>query len=83
MAIICNLLFLYTIAIFGRIILSWFPVREGSAMAAVNSVLYTITEPVLGPLRRVMPSVGGGGLRIDLSPTIVILVLLILRSRIC
>jgi uncharacterized protein YggT (Ycf19 family) len=75
------LLGLYTIAVFGRVLLSWFPVRDGSPIASVNSALYAITEPVLGPLRRVMPSVGGGGLRIDLSPTIVIFALLIIRSR--
>jgi YggT family protein len=73
--ILCALGQVYLIAIFGRIILSWFPVSAGSAMAKVFEVLYTITEPVLGPIRRVLPPVGIGGMGLDLSPIIVILLI--------
>ncbi|MDQ3573632.1 MAG: YggT family protein [Actinomycetota bacterium] len=61
----------YVFVLFGRIILSWFPVSPGTPMASVFSVLYTLTEPVLGPLRRVLPPVGMGGMGLDLSPMIV------------
>jgi YggT family protein len=67
--LLCGLLNVYLIALFGRIILSWFPIRPGGAMAQVFSFLYTITEPVLGPVRRAIPPIGPG---IDLSPIIVI-----------
>ena len=70
---ICALLNLYLIALFGRIILSWFPIAPGSPMAQVFSFLYTITEPVLGPIRRLLPPVGMGGMGLDLSPIIVTL----------
>jgi YggT family protein len=79
-AIVCNLLGLYLIALFARIILSWFPVRGDGPMATVQSALYTITEPVLGPLRRVIPPVGGSSFRIDLSPIIVFFGINIVRS---
>ena len=65
MAILCPLLKLYLFALFGRIILSWFPISPGSALASVYRFLYTITEPVLGPVRRVIPPIGGGGMAFD------------------
>ena len=72
MGILCTLVQLYVLAIFARIILSWFPISPGGAMASVFSFLYTITEPVLGPLRRILPPLSLGGMGLDLSPIIVI-----------
>ena len=72
MGIFCSLLNLYLILLFARIILSWFPVNPGGALAQIFSFLYTITEPVLGPIRRAIPPIGMGGMGFDLSPIIVI-----------
>jgi YggT family protein len=72
MGLVCSLLNLYLILLFARIILSWFPVSPGGAMAQIFSFLYTITEPVLGPIRRAIPPIGMGGMGFDLSPIIVI-----------
>jgi YggT family protein len=66
--LLVTLLQLYVFCVFGRIILSWFPVSPGGPVATISGVLYTITEPVLGPIRNVMPSMG----MFDLSPMIVI-----------
>jgi YggT family protein len=49
--------------------LSWFPLQPGGGMASVFSFLYGITEPVLGPVRRMLPAMGP----IDISPIVVIL----------
>ena len=68
---------------FGRVILSWFPVAPGTAMATVYSFLYAVTEPLLGPIRRLIPPMGVGGMGIDLSPMIVLFGLTILTSAIC
>jgi YggT family protein len=57
--------------LFPRALLSWFPARPGSALATVNSVLYRLTEPVLAPVRRLLPPVRAGGIGIDLSFIIV------------
>ena len=83
MGIICKLLQLYLILVFARIILSWFPVRPGTAMAQVFSVLYSVTEPVLGPIRRALPPVRMGAMGFDLSPIIVIIGVQILSGIIC
>jgi YggT family protein len=63
-----RLVYLYSLLIFGRIILSWFPISRGSPMESIYSGLYTVTEPVLGPVRRALPPLGG----FDLSPIVVI-----------
>jgi YggT family protein len=81
--LICRLLQLYLIVMFARIILSWFPVNPGSGLATVYGVLYSITEPVLGPIRRVIPPLGAGGMGIDLSPIVVFFGITILQSAIC
>jgi YggT family protein len=66
--LICTLSFYYIVIVFARIILSWFPLQPGGLGAQVFSFTYTITEPVLGPVRRVMPTIGP----IDISPIVVI-----------
>ena len=42
----------------------------------VGSALYRITEPILRPVRSVLPNLGG----IDLSPVVVLLLIFFLRS---
>ncbi len=55
-------------AIFARAIVSWFPIdREGPVVQALDA----ITEPILDPLRRVLPTIGA----LDLSPMVAIIVL--------
>ena len=83
MSIICLLLTLYLIAVIGRIILSWFPIAPQTPMSTIFSFLYTITEPVLGPIRRILPPVGVGGMGLDLSPIIVTFTLGLLLQAIC
>lgn len=81
-SLLCTLGNLYLIAIFARIILSWFPISPDSPFAAIFSFLYSITEPVLGPIRRLLPPMGMGGMGLDLSPIIVIFAmqLIVLRA---
>ena len=44
----------------------------------VGDVCYRLTEPVLRPIRRLLPSLGG----IDISPVIAILLLVFLRDAV-
>ncbi|MGI9033996.1 MAG: YggT family protein [Acidimicrobiales bacterium] len=83
MLLVCRLLEAYIVVIFARIVFSWFPIEAGSTMATVFGFLYAVTEPVLGPLRRVIPPVGVSGMGLDLSPTIVIIVLFVIRGALC
>lgn len=72
MDIVCLAIQLYLVAIFARIVLSFFPLAPGTVMSSIFSALYTVTEPVLGPVRRILPPIGAGGMGIDLSPMIVV-----------
>ena len=83
MEAICLLISIYLLAVFARILMSWFPITPGSALASVYSVLFSITEPVLGPLRRAIPPVRIGMAAIDLSAIIVLIGGRILQASIC
>jgi YggT family protein len=72
--ILCTIVNVYIFIIFGRIILSWFP-RSTGVLGTIGDVFYGLTEPVLGPVRRLMPMIAVGGMGLDLSPIIVLLVL--------
>ena len=60
------------IAIFARVVVSWLPV-EGTNPAV--TLIYQITEPILRPIRNVLPSTG----MLDLSPVVAIVVIIIVR----
>lgn len=81
--LICQLLTLYVFIIFGRILLSWFPLAPNGAMATIYSFLFRITEPVLGPVRRLVPFVRLGGAALDLSPIIVLFGISFLSRIVC
>jgi YggT family protein len=70
-SLLCQLVLLFEVALFGRVILSWFPLQGGGVMAKINRFLVRVTDPVLEPVRRVLPRMG----MFDLSPIIVFLVL--------
>jgi YggT family protein len=81
--IVCLALNLYVFVVFARVIFSWFPVTEGSALESIDTFLRMLTEPVLGPLRRLIPAVRFGAMAIDLSPMILIFGVIILQQIIC
>ena len=83
MEIICTLLGLYLVVILVRIVLSWFPIARDSPMESVASVLWAVTEPVMAPIRAILPPVRLGGMGLDLSPIVVIFGIQILRAFIC
>ena len=70
---ICLLLNLYVLVVLARVIFSWVRVTPGTPVASIYSVVFSLTEPVLGPLRRAIPPMRLGVAAIDLSPLIVII----------
>jgi len=68
------LLQLYIFAIFGRILLTWIPGLDPYHPAV--QMLARITDPVLEPARRLIPSIG----MIDISPIVVLLALSFIQS---
>jgi YggT family protein len=81
LAFISYLLTLYIYILFAAVILSWLMVfnvvnPRNRFVAMVADFLYRITEPVLRPIRNLMPNLGG----IDISPLIVILIIFFIQS---
>ncbi len=75
MSILRNLITLYTVVLLLRVVMSWFPPSSSqSPMASVQLWLYRLTEPVLAPIRRTLPPMGG----LDLSPMLLLIALQIL-----
>jgi len=57
-AILCTIISLFTLVLVARAITSFFPVRPGTAFGQIVEVLFKVTEPVLAPVRRVIPPLG-------------------------
>ncbi|MEM7326701.1 MAG: YggT family protein [Actinomycetota bacterium] len=66
--VLITLLNLYTFVLLARAISSWFPIGFDSPFRPVVDFLYRVTEPVLAPIRRLLPPLGG----FDLSFLVVI-----------
>jgi len=76
--LLVQIISLYILVVFARIVLSWFPTAPGTALATINDFLRMLTEPLLGPIRRALPPAG----MFDLSPMVLTLGLIILRGLI-
>jgi len=72
--LLAGLVELYVIILIVRALLSWFPAQPGTAFARVLRAMDRITEPVLRPIRRILPPVRAGGMGIDLSILVVVIV---------
>ena len=73
LAYFINILFtLLWAAILGRVIISWINLSPDNPIVVL---LYGMTEPILAPIRRVLPSMG----MIDLSPMVALIVMMIIQ----
>jgi YggT family protein len=79
--LISTIIDLYMWVLIASAILSWLVAfnvinTRNRVVYAIGDFLYRITEPALRPIRRVLPSFGG----IDLSPVVLILLLIFVRN---
>ena len=82
-SIVCLLIQLYLLVVFARIIMSWFPPTPGTTYAQIFDGFVRATEPVLGPIRAVLPPMRMGAMGLDLSPIVVFLLGTLLLRVIC
>lgn len=68
-----TLIDVYATIILVRVVLSWLPVDQDQPWARF---IVGVTEPVVGPIRRVLPPLGG----LDFSPLVAMLLLQLLRN---
>ena len=78
--LIVTILDIYVWVLIATVIMSWLIAfniinRGNDIVRQVNYALFRLTEPVLGPIRRVMPDLGG----LDISPVIAIIVIYFIR----
>jgi YggT family protein len=79
--LIDTILGLYVWILIASAILSWLVAfnvvnTRNRAVYVIGDFLYRVTEPVLAPLRLILPNLGG----LDLSPIIVILIIFFIRN---
>jgi len=78
-------LFLVFIAMWARFVFDWIQAlnrgwRPRGALVVAAELAYTITDPPIRVVRKVIPPLQLGSVRLDLAWTIVLIVLLILMS---
>ncbi len=83
MRIVCTILYAYQLVILARIIMEYIPVSYDHPLARVRSALRAVTEPLLAPLRAIIPAIRLGGVGLDLSPLILIVAINLLAAAIC
>ncbi len=81
-ALIHTVIWIYVYLLIGQAVLSWLVAfgivnRHNRVVAMAGDFLWRITEPLLRPIRRILPDLGG----IDVSPVILILLLAFLDSE--
>jgi YggT family protein len=70
--LLLTLLTLYSFVLFGRAIMSWF---DPTFSSQIGRVVYDVTEPLISPIRQVVPPIAG----LDLSIMVAIFLVYILR----
>jgi YggT family protein len=82
-SIVCLLIQVYLFVVLIRILMSWVPPTPGTTYQQVYDGFDRVTEPVLAPIRAVLPPVRMGAMALDLSPIVVFLVGTLLVRAIC
>ena len=83
--ILCVVLTVYTILLFVRVIISWatmfgFRPPYSGPLRTILDLLEDVTEPVLRPLRALIPPIRAGGVGLDLSIILAFVILAVLRQ---
>jgi YggT family protein len=74
---------IYNIIVLARIILSWFMiggVGTNQTVAAIYQLVYGLTEPLLAPIRKLIPPIKMGMAYLDLSPFILLVLISLARQ---
>jgi YggT family protein len=75
------LFLVYIILILINVLLSWVPrMPYNRALRATLDFIKETTDPYLNLFRRFLPPIGGGGMALDLSPMLGVILLFVLRA---
>lgn len=79
----CDLVFTAAlIALIIYVVLSWVP-RPPDPIVPLRDALHRVVDPVLRPIRRVMPTLPLGGVNLDLSILVPFFAIAILQPIVC
>lgn len=78
--ILADILGIYRIAVFAWIIMSWVRISSTHPLARLQVFLDRIIYPVILPMRRVLPPLRIGGMMLDLSPIVLLILISVLQS---
>jgi YggT family protein len=71
--LLIQLLDIYSLLVFGSVIISWIKLPPDNPIA---SFLHSMTEPLLSPIRQIMPEMGG----LDFSPLVLLFGIRLVRG---
>jgi YggT family protein len=85
LALVSLLLLAFQVVLIARAILDWSAVLAGpsphdSFRSRATVVVHKVTEPVLAPVRRVLPPLRLGGVAVDLSFIVVFVAIVVIRA---
>lgn len=82
MTVVCWILGVYTLIVLAYVVLSWVPRPPEPILPLVRGVQVAV-DPVLAPLRRLIPPARMGAVALDLAVIVLFLILFILREAVC
>jgi YggT family protein len=82
-AVVCYAIWAYLIVLVLKAVMSWFPIEYDSPMQTVKQVLDKLTEPLLAPLRRVIPPLQIGSVGLDMSFMVLFLGIFLIQTLLC
>ena len=82
--LICLVLTVFWLVLLARVVLSWLQLAGvrppvGGPLRSAYDLLFDVTEPILRPLRRVVPAAG----MFDLSVVVAFIIIFVLQTAIC
>ena len=83
MVVVCVLLTVYWFILIVRIIASWIRPPMSEPWRTLWRILYDLTDPVLRPLRALLPPIRIGAMALDLSPIVVFVIIAVLQRVFC
>jgi YggT family protein len=78
-SIISSLLLIYELILIVRLLSSWFPPPVSGPLRIAYNLIYDVTEPVLRPVRGLVPPIRMGMMAMDLSPILVFVVIAVIQ----
>ena len=73
----------YWVILFARIIASWIRPPMDGPLRTLWTILYDLTDPVLRPLRNLIPPIRMGAMALDVSPILVFVIIGVLQRVTC